>query len=129
MQKNNYDISNKDEYTFYIVLRNDLNKTPGEQLAYATEIGAKLNKNGDVWDTSLCNYVILQASKVDLFEKNIIPNKYDDTRFIHTKLIKAERQIGKGNFVCGQPELVGLGYFGKKKDLPKFLKKLNLFEI
>ena len=69
MQKNNYDISNKDQYTFYIVLRNDLNKTPGEQLAYATEIGAKLNKNGDVWDTSLCNYVILQASAEDLFKK------------------------------------------------------------
>ena len=27
MQKNNYDISNKDQDTFYIVLRNDLNKT------------------------------------------------------------------------------------------------------
>jgi hypothetical protein len=129
MQKNNYDISNKDQDTFYIVLRNDLNKTIGEQLAYATEIGANLNKDGDIWNTSACNYVILQASAEDLFKKNIIPNEYDDTRFIHIKLIKAERQIGKGNFVCGQPELVGLGYFGKKKYMPKFLKKLNLFVI
>lgn len=125
----------------YVILRNDLEYTKGELVAYGAEIVANIQREALVNNNCLCcyvgscsgnevtnNIVFLSASKEDLFNGKW-PTEYDDTRFISTKLIKSEKRIGHSNFVLAQPELVGLGFFGIKKYIPKSVKRLSLFEF
>lgn len=118
-----YDRDNSNEEMLYIILRNDLNATLGEQMSYVAKAASALGCN------DINNIVILQANATDLFIENKIPAKYDDTSFSHARIVETAKRIGHGNFVLNQPELVALGYKGVKKYIPKFVKRLALFNI
>lgn len=128
------DNSNKD--TFYVILRNDLELSAGTQASYVSEITTAMaselfdmhrNVEFDRFLDLTKNTVILQASGKDLFENNFIPAKYDDPKVNFTYIWDDEKRVAHGNFRLIEGKAVAMGFFGVKKDLPKFLRKLALY--
>ena len=130
------DESNSDKDTFYIVLRNDLGLSAGAQASYDSEITVAMaselfdTRRGVEFDRFIDltkNTVVLQASAEDLFENNFIPAKYADPKVNFTYLWDDEKRVAHGNFRLVEGKTVAMGFFGVKKDLPKFLRKLALY--
>lgn len=127
---------NSGEDTFYVILRNDLGLSAGTQASYVSEITTAMaselfdthrNTEFDRFLDLTKNTVILQASGKDLFENNFIPAKYDDPKVNFTYIWDDEKRVAHGNFRLVEGKAVAMGFFGIKKDLPKFLKKLALY--
>ena len=128
--------SNMDDNTFYIVLRNDLNLSVGMQATYVSEITTamlddlridhKLDEFNNFLDLSK-NTVVLQASGKDLFEINFIPAEYADPKINFTYVYEDTERVAHHNFRLKEGKIVAMGFFGIKKHLPKFLRKLSLY--
>lgn len=126
--------SNRDESILYIILRNDLGLTPSEQLVYSSQMAIKMaikmstyidyNNFFRLFD----NIVILQASKKDLFEDNFIPTKYNNPNIVFDYHTNEEIRVAHNNFKLDESKIVALGYYGIKKDMPKWIKKLQLYK-
>lgn len=114
------DKNNNNEYTTYIILRNDLNRSVAEQMCDIVEISNKLYGIPE-------NIVILQANYNDLFVDNFIPTKLDNPDIQFVTLTNNEKKVAHSNFRLTDANITALGYYGVKKDMPKFIKKLKLY--
>ena len=130
------DESNLDKDTFYVVLRNDLGLSAGAQASYVSEVTVAMASDlldmhrGVEFDRFIDltkNTVVLQASAKDLFENNFIPVRYADPKVNFTYIWEDEERVAHGNFRLVEGKAVAMGFFGVKKDLPKFLRKLPLY--
>lgn len=131
------EIDNSDDLTLYVVLRNDLNLTTGEKAVYISELTRTIAdeifvKYGNQQEfTSFmdldCNTVVVEASAKELFEDNYIPAKYANPDVTFTYIYEDSVRVSQGNFRLKEGQIVALGYFGIKRNLPKFLKKLKLY--
>lgn len=140
--KNFKDLDNSDMLTFYIILRNDLDRELTLQMTdivsitnvIQEDLREKANKSEyyrDVYYKFInleTNTIILQASGVDLFEDNYIPCKYEDPDIIFDYIWDNEERVAHSNFRLKEGSITCLGYFGKKKDMPKFVRKLKLYK-
>ena len=130
------DESNMDESTFYVVLRNDLDLSAGMQATYVSEVTTamlddlridhKIDEFNDFLDVSK-NTVILQASGEDLFKTNFIPAEYADPKINFTYIFEDTEKVAHHNFRLTEGKIVAMGFFGIKRYLPKFLRKLSLY--
>lgn len=135
----NFDNSN--ELTFYIILRNDLNKNSNLQMVNIVDITRTIQEdlrvkacNDNIYNSWYydfvdlkSNIVILQASAKDLFEDNYIPSEYKDPNIVFNYIWDDEERVAQGNFRLKEGNITCLGYFGYKKDMPKFIRKLKLY--
>lgn len=135
------DCSNMDKLTFYVILRNDLNRDLGLQLTDIADITkviqedlrekSGLNSKYANWYYDFINLktntVILQASGKDLFEDNFIPSEYKDPNVEFNYIWDDEEKVAHNNFRLKEGNITCLGYFGRKKDMPKFVRRLKLF--
>lgn len=125
-------IDNHDKLTMYIVLRSDYPSTNIEKACFISELSAKIGCTDeflyykDKWDGQI---VIVTANYDDLFVNNIIPSQYDNPDIVFEKLVKSERKVAPGNYALDEACVVAVGYFGIKKELPKFIRKLPLWRI
>lgn len=115
------DKSNDNEYTTYIILRNDLNRSVAEQMCDVVEVTQKMYGFSE-------NIVILQANYDDLFVNNFIPTKFDNPDIQFVVLTNNEQKVAHGNFRLVDANITALGFYGIKKDIPKFVKKLKLYK-
>lgn len=135
------EFDNKNQLTFYIIVRNDLNRSIGLQMADVSDLTRVIQE--DLRDKALkddryakdfydfvnmkINTVVLQASGKDLFEDNVIPSEYKDPKILFNYIWDDEERIAHGNFRLKEGAIVCLGYFGYKRDMPKFVKNLKLY--
>lgn len=135
------DFDNSNELTFYIILRNDLNRSTSLKMIDISDITKVIQEDLRIkalednkynkWYYDFANMknntVILQASGKDLFEDNFIPSEYKDPNIIFNYIWDNEEQVAKNNFRLKEGNTVCFGYLGKKKDMPKFVRKLKLY--
>ena len=130
------DESNLNDNTLYIILRNDLGLSAGMQATYASEVTTAMagdlivdckKVTLDEFMDMNKNVVILQASGKDLFENNFIPAEYSDPNVNFTYIFEDTKKVAHHNFRLTEGKIVALGFFGVKKHLPKFLRKLPLY--
>lgn len=129
-----YDKQNDQDFTLYVILRNDIERSNAERMCDIAELSSQLAIQWPYnYQLTNPNYkpqtVILQASGDDLFKKNIVQKTYDNPDLGFASLIKSERQLGHANFVLDEAKVVGVAYFGKKCDVPKFVRKLKLWRF
>lgn len=135
------DFDNSNELTFYIILRNDLNRSSNHQMIDVVDITRTIQEdlrvkacNDNIYNSWYydfvdlkSNIVILQASAKDLFEDNYIPSEYKDPNIVFNYIWDDEERVAQGNFRLKEGNITCLGYFGYKKDMPKFVRKLKLY--
>lgn len=135
------DYDNSDKLTFYIILRNDLDRDLSLQMTDIIDITKVIqedlrekacqNEFYKKWYYDFVNLrsntVILQASGEDLFEDNYIPSEYKDPLIEFNYIWDDEERVAHSNFRLKEGNITCLGYFGKKKDMPKFVRRLKLY--
>lgn len=134
-------VDNSNQLTFYVILRNDLNISVPMQMVYVTEITKAIQEDlrvKAIENSKYANYynkfselqgntVILQASGKELFEENFIPIEYNNKDITFNYIWDDEEKVAPGNFKLKDGNIVCLGYFGVKKDLPHFVRTLKLY--
>lgn len=135
------EFDNSEELTFYIIVRNDLGRSVGLQMSDISNltrvIGEDLrnktfqDEQYNRWfydfNNMRVNTVILQASAKELFEDYFIPSQYKDPKIVFNYIMDNEERVAHGNFRLKECVTTCFGYFGVKKDMPKFLSKLKLY--
>lgn len=135
------EFDNSNQLTFYIILRNDLNKGANLQMVDIVDITKTIQEdlrikacNDNTYNNWYYNFadlksntVILQASGKDLFEDNFIPSEYKDSKIVFNYIWDDEERVAHNNFRLKEGNITCLGYFGYKKDMPKFIRKLKLY--
>lgn len=128
------DKDNSNEYALYVILRNDISRTDSERVCDIAELSARVACQypacayieSPEWQSQV---VILQASAKDLFVDNIVEKQYDNKNLNFVSLIKSERKVGHANYALDEAQVVGVAYFGKKCEMPKFVRKLPLWRF
>lgn len=124
------DEDNSEVMTVYIVLRSDLYRSVPEQMCDIASLMGKLSESPnyfcfkEVWDDQV---VILKADYDDLFLNNYIPLTPDDPRLLFAVTSSNYNRVAHGNFRLAESQINGIAYMGRKCDMPKYIRKLQLW--